>query len=218
MMDLNQVFKTVIVTINVIISIVTSLVTMLSIYVLSEHFFHNECGQLSLYVLANGIFLPVACLMFIISSCIPCCDAKDLFGINGIFLSVMTLPIYIMDIAIGSYYNFVNSDSKECLDIEYNDAFMLYYGFKILYYYSIVISLVIITVLIMRFIIVKFCIPEYKKSPYYNAHLALINQLKTDPFIKNSSDKEQAERINIMLDEFKLDESNEVSPLVINSA
>lgn len=175
-MDAQYIMKSVVITLNFTISIATSLMTALCIYVLSEYIKSDSCGEAIIFCFFNGIFLPLCVIFHVLSSFWPCCDVKDLFGANGVILSIVTSPIYLINIIIGIYFHHADSEIVECIHDEYNKNYILFITVEIIIYYSVAMLSIIFIMFMCKLLVNKYFEPRYRNSPYFSAHLALLGR------------------------------------------
>jgi hypothetical protein len=164
-LDINQLFKIGTIVFNVIIGFTTIIIFGLSIFSLVEYIYHNECGALIIYILGNGIFLPLTLILNFLGICAPCFDRNDFFGTRSILILMVTFPIYLADVIGGSYLYYKDQEAIACIQKEKIDNFMLFFTFTSIYYYAIFAATIEFIAFIIAFTLNKTLVVKYRNSP-----------------------------------------------------
>jgi hypothetical protein len=174
MMDLNYLLKTIFIILNILITISSTILVAFTIYILTSYAFEPVCKHFLLYFFTNSILLPLCIILNLLISCGFICDIKDLLGKKNVLLSLLSLPVYMVNFFIGLYFNYIDNDSNICIEDKSSHTHVLYVGYKLLFSYSISISIIIITSLLFR----KYIMNKYKNriynSPSLRAQRAII--------------------------------------------
>lgn len=164
-LDINQLFKIATIVFNVIIGFTTIIIFALSIFALIEYIYHDECGIMIIYILGNGIFLPITLILNFLGICAPCFDRKDFFGTRSIFILMATFPIYLTDVIGGSYLYYKDQEAMTCIQKEKTTNFMLFFTFTSIYYYSILATGLELIAFLIAYILNKTLVVQYRNSP-----------------------------------------------------
>jgi hypothetical protein len=164
-LDINQLFKIGTIVFNVIIGFTTIIIFGLSIFSLVEYIYHDECGVMIIYILGNGIFLPLALVLNFLGICAPCFDKNDFFGTRSILILLATFPIYLADVIMGSYLYYKDQEAITCIQKEKTDNFMLFFTFTSIYYYSIFATIIELIAFIIAHILNRTLVVQYRNSP-----------------------------------------------------
>ena len=166
-MDLNYLLKTIFIILNILITISSTILIIFTIYILTIYAFEPVCKHFLVYFFTNSILLPLCIILNLLISCGFICDIKDLFGKKNVLLSLLSLPVYMVNFFVGLYFNYIDNDSKTCIEDKSSHAHVLYVGYKLLFSYSISISIIIITSLLFR----NYMIKKYKNRIYNSPSL-----------------------------------------------
>jgi hypothetical protein len=173
-MDLNYLLKTIFIILNVLITLSSTILVVFTIYILTSYAFEPVCKHFLVYFFTNSILLPLCIILNLLISCGFICDIKDLLGKKNVLLSLISLPVYMVNFFVGLYFNYIDNDSKTCIEDTSSHTHVLYVGYKLLFSYSISISIIIITSLLFR----KYIMNKYKNriynSPSLRAQRAII--------------------------------------------
>lgn len=173
-MDLNYFLKTIFIILNILITISSTILVAFTIYILTSYAFEPVCKHFLVYFFTNSILLPLCIILNLLISCGFLCDIKDLLGKKNVLLSLLSLPVYMVNFFVGLYFNYIDNDSKTCIEDKSSHTHVLYVGYKLLFSYSICISIVIIASLLFR----NYMIKKYKNriysSPSLRAQRAII--------------------------------------------
>ena len=174
MMDLNYLLKTIFIILNVLITLSSTILVVFTIYILTSYAFEPVCKHFLVYFFTNSILLPLCIILNLLISCGFICDIKDLLGKKNVLLSLISLPVYMVNFFVGLYFNYIDNDSNICIEDKSSHTHVLYVGYKLLFSYSISISIIIITSLLFR----KYIMNKYKNriynSPSLRAQRAII--------------------------------------------
>ena len=173
-MDLNYLLKTIFIILNVLITISSTILVAFTIYILTSYAFEPVCKHFLVYFFTNSILLPLCIILNLLISCGFICDIKDLLGKKNVLLSLLSLPVYIINSFVGIYFNYIDPDSKTCIEDNSPHTHVLYIGYKLLFSYSIIISAVIIASLLFRRYIIKKYKSKLYSSPSLRAQRALL--------------------------------------------
>jgi len=173
-MDLNYLLKTIFIILNLLITISSTILVAFTIFILSNYVFEPVCKHFIVYFFTNSILLPLCIIINLLISCGFLCDIKDLLGKKNVLLSLLSLPVYLVNFFVGLYFNYIDSDSKSCIEDKSSHTHILYVGYKLLFSYSISISAIIIASLLFRRYIIKKYKSKILSSPSLRAQRALI--------------------------------------------
>lgn len=173
-MDLNYILKTLFIIINFLITLSSLILVTFSIYLLTTYIYEPVCRNYLIYFFTNSILLPLCLIISLLVSCGFICDIRDTLGKKNVILSLLSLPIYLINFFVGLYFNYIDANSKLCIEEQSSHTHIIYVAYKLLFSYSIFISFVIITSLLYRRYIVKKYKTQLYNSPSLKAQRLLI--------------------------------------------
>ena len=188
MIDLNFLFKILYISANLIVGFINLIIIPIIIYLLHRYFETNFCGDLIFFYLINGIFLIPVMILHCLSTFFIICDITDLFG-KGSFVSLIGMPIYILNIGLGTYFKYIKKTSKECISNSYNENYLLGFMFNFIYFFSLVVFIMAIFLLGLRIYLSKNVIPSYKTTVYFEEHQKLLEEER----LKELEEKQERE-------------------------
>lgn len=174
MLDLNYLLKTIFIILNILITISSTILVAFTIFILTNYAFEPVCKHFLVYFFTNSILLPLCIILNLLISCGFICDIKDLLGKKNVLLSLISLPVYLINSFVGIYFNYIDPDSKTCIEDNSPHTHILYIGYKLLFSYSIVISVIIMASLFFRRHIIKKYKNRIYNSPSLRAQRAII--------------------------------------------
>ncbi len=173
-MDLNYILKTLFIIINFLITLSSLILVTFTIYLLTTYIYEPVCRNYLIYFFANSILLPLSLIISLLVSCGFICDTRDTLGKKNVILSLLSLPIYLINFFVGLYFNFIDANAKSCIEEQSSHTHIIYVAYKLLFSYSIFISFVIIGSLLYRRYIVKKYKTQLYNSPSLKAQRLLI--------------------------------------------
>ncbi len=192
MLDLNFFFKIFYISANLISGFVHIIIIPIIIYLLTKYFETNFCGDLILFYLINSIFLIPVTILHCISIFFIICDSGDLFG-KGAFVSLIGIPIYLLNTGLGTYFKFIKTQSKTCIQNSYDVNYLLGFTFNFVYYFSLFASICYVLLFSLRIYLSKRIIPTYKNTIYYEEHLKLLEEEEKKETEEKKKDDEKYE-------------------------
>jgi hypothetical protein len=175
MIDLNFFFKIFYMSANLIFGFIELIIVPIIIYLISKYINTSFCGDLILFYLINAIFLIPAMVLHCISIIFIVCDMYDLFGRGG-FVSLIGMPVYILNICMGTYFKYLKKPTSQCINDSYNKEYLLGFMFNFTYFFSIFVFTTLISLVILRCYIAKYIIPKYKNTVYYEEQQKLLEE------------------------------------------
>ena len=173
-MDLNYILKTLFIIINFLITISSLILVSFTIYLLRSYIYEQVCANYLIYFFTNSILLPISLILSLLISCGFICDIRDTLGKKNVILSLLSLPIYLINFFVGLYFNYIDNNSKLCIEEQSSHSHVIYVAYKLLFSYSIFISFVIVSSLFYRRYIIKKYRRQIYNSPSLKAQRLLI--------------------------------------------